>query len=43
MKLRAIDGAHNALLDLEEMEDRDVERIRKDYESLAEVARDELR
>src|SRR5262245_37008995 len=41
--IRAIEGAHNALLDLEEMEDRDIERIRRDYESLAEVARKELR
>lgn len=41
--IRAIEGAHNALLDLEEMEDSDLERIRRDYESLAEVSRKELR
>ena len=41
--IRAIEGAHNALLDLEEMEDCDLERIRRDYEALAEAAREELR
>lgn len=41
--IRALEGAHNALLDLEEMEDRDLEKLRKDYESLATSARDELR
>jgi low affinity Fe/Cu permease len=41
--IRAIEGAQNALLDLEEMEDCDLERIRGDYEALAAVARDELR
>ena len=37
--IRAIEGAHNALLDLEEMEDCDLERIRRDYEALATAAR----
>ncbi len=41
--IRAIEGAQNALLDLEEMEDCDLERIRRDYESLAEASRIELR
>jgi low affinity Fe/Cu permease len=41
--IRAMEGAQNALLDLEEMEDCDLERIRGDYEALAAVARDELR
>ncbi|MGD9634367.1 MAG: low affinity iron permease family protein [Pirellulales bacterium] len=41
--IRALEGAHNALLDLEEMEDCDIERIRRDYESLATTARKELR
>jgi low affinity Fe/Cu permease len=41
--IRALEGAHNALLDLEEMEDCDLERIRRDYESLAATAREELR
>ena len=41
--IRATEGAHNALLDLEEMEDRDLERIRRDYEALATESREELR
>src|SRR5262245_49990478 len=41
--IRAIEGADNALLDLEELEDDDLDRIRDDYESLAEKARSELR
>jgi hypothetical protein len=32
-------GAHNALLDLEDLEEEDLDRIRKDYEKLAEDAR----
>jgi low affinity Fe/Cu permease len=41
--IRAVEGAHNALLDLEEMEDADIESLRKDYEQLAATAREELR
>jgi low affinity Fe/Cu permease len=41
--LRATNGAHNALLDLEELEDRDIDRIRSGYARLAEGARDALR
>ena len=41
--IRAIAEAHNALLDLEELEDDDLDRIRKDYENLANLARSELR
>jgi len=41
--IRAIEGAHNALLDLEELEDRDIDRIRADYTNLAERARRDLR
>jgi len=41
--IRSMEGAHNALLDLEEMEDEDLERIRRDYESLAQKAREALR
>ena len=41
--IRAIEGAHNALLDLEELEEDDLDRIRKDYEGIAERARLELR
>lgn len=41
--IRATHGAHNALLNLEELEDRDIERIRARYWQLAEQARDALR
>ncbi len=40
--IRAMDGAHNALLDLEELEDRQLGRFRDQYEKLARQARDEL-
>ena len=40
--IRAMTGAHNALLDLEELEERDLDRIRANYERLAELARAEL-
>jgi low affinity Fe/Cu permease len=40
--IRAIDGAHNALLDLEELDDGEIERIRKDYRRLAAEARKRL-
>lgn len=40
--IRAIKGAHNALLDLEELEEGDLDRIREDYEKLAVRARGEL-
>ena len=38
--IRAVEGAHNALLDLEEMEDSDIDAMRKDYEQLAADARE---
>jgi low affinity Fe/Cu permease len=41
--IRAMEGAHNALLDLEELEGADLERIRANYEELAERARQDLR
>ncbi len=41
--IRAVEGAHNALLDLEEMEDADIDQLRRDYEQLAATAREELR
>lgn len=41
--IRAIDGAHNALLDLEELTEEDLNRIRVRYERLAQQAREELR
>lgn len=40
--IRATEGAHNALLDLEELEEQDIERIRKDYRQLAADARRQL-
>ena len=41
--IRAIEGAHNALLDLEELEDKDLDTIREDYMALARQAREHLR
>src|SRR5262249_50599475 len=41
--LRASEGAHNALLDLEELEEGDLDRIRARYAGLAERARRDLR
>ena len=38
--IRAIAGAHNSLLDLEELEEQDLERLRAVYEELARRARD---
>jgi len=40
--IRAIEGAHNALLDLEELEEDDLDRIRGDYQNLARDARGEI-
>jgi len=41
--IRAVDGAHNALLDLEELEEDELDRIRLNYSKLAKKARAELR
>jgi low affinity Fe/Cu permease len=41
--IRALSGAHNAFLDLEELTERDLERLRARYEELARRAREELR
>ena len=41
--IRAMDQAQNALLNLEELEEEDLDRIRADYLRLAEDARIELR
>jgi low affinity Fe/Cu permease len=38
--IRAIEGAHNALLDLEELDEDEIEHIRRDYRKLASEARD---
>jgi low affinity Fe/Cu permease len=37
--IRATKGAHNALLDLEELEEEELDAFRQKYEALAEVAR----
>ncbi|HEY7641888.1 MAG TPA: low affinity iron permease family protein [Steroidobacteraceae bacterium] len=41
--IRSIDGAHLALLDLEDLPDEDFERICRDYRELAKQARKDLR
>jgi hypothetical protein len=38
-----MEGAHNALLDLEELSERELAAIKQRYEQLAERARQELR
>lgn len=40
--IRATNGAHNALLDLEELEEDQLDQFRSRYEMLARGARDEL-
>ena len=41
--IRAIDGAHNALLDLEELDEKELNSIRESYEHLAAEARKRLK
>jgi low affinity Fe/Cu permease len=41
--IRAVSGAHNALLDLEELTEHDLERLRTRFEALAQHARADLR
>ena len=41
--IRAMKGAHNALLDLEELEDQELARIKRGYQQLAAEARTALR
>ncbi len=41
--IRVSEGAHNSLLDLEELEERELELIRAKYEKLATSARKDLR
>src|SRR6266498_2800305 len=41
--IRAVKSAHNALLDLEELDDDELDIIRKDYLDLAKTARNELK
>ena len=40
--IRATQGAHNVLLDLEELESKDIDRLREDYCDLAALAREDL-
>lgn len=41
--IRAVDGAHTVLLDLEELEEKELQRIHAKYQSLAAAARQALR
>ena len=41
--IRATQGAHTSLLDLEELEEEQLERYRKRYEALAAMAREKLK
>jgi low affinity Fe/Cu permease len=41
--IRATQGAHNALLNLEQLEDEELERYLRSYSQLAKVAREKLR
>jgi low affinity Fe/Cu permease len=40
--IRTMKGAHNALLDLEELDEGAIERLRSNYKKLAAVAREDL-
>lgn len=40
--IRAVEGAHNGLLDLEQLEEDELDRIRAKYQRLAEFARADL-
>ena len=41
--IRSIEGAHNSLLDLEELSESELDDVRKEYLALAEEARNEIR
>ena len=41
--IRALDGAHNALLDLEELSEPELARFRERYVEMAREARHEIR
>lgn len=41
--IRAVEGAHNSLLDLEQLEEEELDSIRAKYQRLAARAREELR
>ena len=40
--IRVMEGAHNALLDLEELDEKELDKIRVNYENLAKQAREDL-
>jgi low affinity Fe/Cu permease len=40
--IRAVEGAHNSLLNLEDLGEKELDRIRADYIKLAEAARQTL-
>ena len=41
--IRSMHGAHNALLDLEELDESELERIRANYRKLASAARESVK
>jgi low affinity Fe/Cu permease len=41
--IRVIEGAHNALMDLEELEEEELDRVRANYQRLAKQAREALK
>ncbi len=41
--IRSLEGAHNALLDMEELEEAELDRIRRRYVELARLAREQRR
>jgi low affinity Fe/Cu permease len=41
--IRATTGAHNELLDLEEMNEKDLDELRQRYEQIATLARDKIK
>jgi len=41
--IRSLEGAHNALLDLEELTEEEIETVHKHYSRLADLARRQVR
>lgn len=41
--IRTVEGAHNSLLEIEELTEEDLLRIKKSYATLARLAREELK
>ena len=40
--IRVMEGAHNTLLDLEELDEQELDRIRANYQKLARLAREDI-